>query len=79
MSPLEAMARAMRSVVPFHSPSLADELARAALVALRDNGVTEGMKYPGRPEGCVPGERIRPETLFRAMLDAALKENSDAE
>jgi len=85
MTPLEAMARAIaskRTVLQWDDCCEAFqtdcmEEARAALAALRDNGVTEGMveawqavplSYGSSP----PMANCQRE--FRAMLDAALQE-----
>ena len=86
MSPLEAMARAI-CVTDFGNwDALSDRLrnhyvsqARAALTALRDCGVTEGMidAYYAVPVTLGDGhggETCYAAAEFRAMLDAALQE-----
>lgn len=70
MSPLEAVARRLALLAdeadwrPYLIP------ARAALTALRDNGVTEAMsEAASHVDGVYVGNQE-----FRAMLDAALTE-----
>lgn len=46
---------------------------RAALVALRDCGVTEGVKDAGRDALYMSDPGLTIDDAFRAMLDAALK------
>lgn len=79
MTPIEAMARAIFAADVEESegwdnchPSLQNCYiisARAALTALRDCGVTEGMRKAWAHTSADCG----PEVEFRAMLDAALK------
>jgi len=82
MNAIEAMARAIyersHHCEPYEAcPEWWVGIARAALTALRDNGVTEGMVeawviVPPTPD-CDPAENCANE--FRAMLDAALEGN----
>lgn len=84
MNPIEAVARAIDpGAWSFEHSGNTDrqafalDKARAALTALRDNGVTEGMVeawviVPPTPD-CDPAENCANE--FRAMLDAALEGN----
>lgn len=72
MSPIEAMARAIcaefyRTDWTRGTPEVCEDLARAALTALRDNGVTEGMQK--RTILCHDTVAC----LFRDLLDAALE------
>jgi len=87
MSALEAVARAIAKCGgtewdcdPKDPADVYMHMARAALAALRDNGVTEGMLdawvnvpviWPDEPDN----GRTECEAEFRAMLDAALYEN----
>jgi hypothetical protein len=76
MSPLEATARAIAKhggtewdCDPSDPADVYMGIARAALTALRDNGVTQRMydvAYDVRPSDNFDG-------IFRAMLDAALE------
>lgn len=72
MTPLEAVARALANLrgcfgeVDDIWPDYETD-ARAALTALRDNGVTEGMRDVWITGGRLDGES------FRAMLDAAIE------
>jgi hypothetical protein len=89
MSPVEAVARAI--CLAFYSTEweqtsefrqgICMGLARAALTALRDNGVTKGMADAGRGywNHDLDSPHDQMETwdaieVFRAMLDAALGE-----
>lgn len=83
MKPIEAMARALFSIANDDDEWTWEdyvEPARAALTALRDNGVTEGMvdawvNAPVSLQIQVRDEyRMQAAGEFRAMLDAALNE-----
>lgn len=83
MTPIESMARAIYATQgrpePWERIYSGNqegwlEMARAALVGLRDCGVTEGMvqRAAGLCGGTVKDRAVE----FRAMLDAALQEDS---
>jgi hypothetical protein len=72
--PLNAVGEAIATEIAMHQiygkPLDPDVIARAALTALRDNGVTRTMER----EYMIAVEAPVSEEGFRAMLDAALNE-----
>lgn len=77
MKPIEAMARALFSIANDDDEWTWEdyvEPARAALTALRDNGVTEGMWMSWLDSNDMNATQTECNRQFRAMLDAALGE-----